>query len=67
MPVPLDALIAGMVQHGLPEPVAQLMASFDAGAGRGDLAATSSAVAELTGAPPRGVREFLLTQRVALG
>ena len=65
--VPLDALIAGMVQHGLPEPVAQLMASFDAGAARGDLAATSSAVVELTGAPPRSVREFLQAQRLALG
>lgn len=43
------------------------MASFDAGAAKGDLATTSGAVAELTGAPPRSVREFLLAHRSALG
>lgn len=67
VPVPTGALIAGMVQHGLPEPVARLMASFDAGAAKGDLATTSTAVADLTGTPPRTVRDFLHAHRAALG
>jgi NAD(P)H dehydrogenase (quinone) len=65
--IPRDAQIAGMIEHGLPAPVAALMASFDAGAAIGDLAATSANVEALTGTAPRTVRAFLEAHRAALG
>ena len=64
--VPPAALIEGLLAHGLPEPMAALFASFDAGIARRDLAAVSGAVEQLTGRAPQGVREFLLTHRAAL-
>jgi NAD(P)H dehydrogenase (quinone) len=62
-----DALIAGMVRSGLPEPVARLMASFDAGMRRGLFAPVSGAVQELTGRTPMNVRSFLESHTDALG
>ncbi len=64
--VPKDALIRGMIEHGLPQPVAELYASFDAGIARGDLSAATDTVARLTGRPPQSVRDFLRAHRAAL-
>jgi NAD(P)H dehydrogenase (quinone) len=66
VPVALDALVAGMVASGMPEPIARLYASFDAGAARGDFATATATVEQLTGARPQSVREFLAAHRAAL-
>jgi NAD(P)H dehydrogenase (quinone) len=55
-----------MIGSGLPEPVARLMASFDAGMQGGYFAPVTSAVQELTGRPPMSVRSFLESHRDAL-
>jgi NAD(P)H dehydrogenase (quinone) len=55
-----DAFVAGLVEHaGLPEPVAQFIASFGRAAREGQLAASSDAVERLTGSPPQSFRELL--------
>jgi NAD(P)H dehydrogenase (quinone) len=61
-----QALLAGMIEHGLPEPVARVYSSFDGAIAAGELGTTSDTVARLTGRAPRSVREFLLEQRAAL-
>lgn len=61
-----EALVAGMVEHGVPRAVAELYASFDVAIARGELAAVTGAVGELTGRPPRSVRDFLVEHRAAL-
>jgi len=65
--VSVDALVAGMVEHGLPEPVARVYAAFDVAIARGELAAASPAVAQLTGTPPQRLDAFLRANRAALG
>jgi NAD(P)H dehydrogenase (quinone) len=68
-PVFLDdeAWVAAMVEHaGLPEPVARTYATFGAAARRGYAAVVSSAVEDLTGRPPRTVREVLEAHRAEL-
>lgn len=57
--VPGPALVQGLVQHGFPEPVAQIFASFDAAIQKGDLAAVHPASAQLLGRPTTSVRAFL--------
>jgi NAD(P)H dehydrogenase (quinone) len=57
-PVPLAALIEGMVQHGLPRPVAEIYASFDAGTAAGDLDVKSDHVERFTGQKPVAMRDF---------
>jgi NAD(P)H dehydrogenase (quinone) len=66
VPVPPDALRAGMIGAGLPAPVADLLVSFDVATARGALATVSSAVAELTGGAPTSVAAFLAAHRDAL-
>lgn len=61
-----DAAQRGLVQAGLPEPVAALLVSFERSGARGQLAVASGAVSSLTGAPPAGVRDFLAQHRAAL-
>lgn len=65
-PITLEQAIAGMVQSGMPEPVAQAYASFDAGIAQGWLHEVTSVVQDLTGRAPTSVREFLASQRDAL-
>jgi NAD(P)H dehydrogenase (quinone) len=65
--VPAEALVAGMVQHGLPRPLAELYASFDVSVARGELAQVTNTVEKLTGQAPTSLRDFLRTQRAALG
>lgn len=57
--VPVEALVQGLVGHGLPEPVAQLLASFDTAIARGELAIVSGTVATLTGRAPESLASFL--------
>jgi NAD(P)H dehydrogenase (quinone) len=64
--VPAPALIEGMVGHGLPRPVAELLASFDAAAAKGDLGQVSPAVEQLWGEKPTSVAAYLRSQRAAL-
>jgi NAD(P)H dehydrogenase (quinone) len=59
-----DAWVAAMVEHaGMPEPVAQTYATFAAATRRGYVAVVSSTVQDLTGRPPRTVREVLDVHR----
>jgi NAD(P)H dehydrogenase (quinone) len=54
-----DALIAGMMAGGLPEAAARVLASFPAAAREGFLGPVSNAVEELTGTPPRSLRDVV--------
>jgi NAD(P)H dehydrogenase (quinone) len=63
--VPLQALIDGMVQHGLPRPLAEIYASFDAGTAAGELDVTSDHVERFTGQKPQAMRDFLRANQAA--
>ena len=54
-----DQLVAGMVEAGTPEFVARIVASFPAAAREGLLGSVSSAVEDLTGTPPRSLRDIV--------
>jgi len=66
VPLTLEALINGMVSAGLPQPVAELYASFDGAAAKGELNVVTNAVEELTGRKPTSVEDFLAANRQAL-
>ena len=60
--VPVDdaTLVGILVEHaGLPEPVAEFIASFGRAGREGQLSTVSNAVEELTGTPPRHFRDVL--------
>lgn len=59
VPLSVETLTANMVQAGLPQPVAEIIASFDAAAAQGKLSAVSSTVEDLTGHKPAHVADFL--------
>jgi NAD(P)H dehydrogenase (quinone) len=61
-----EALLEGMIQHGLPKPLAEIFASFDAAAAKGQLAVVTETVAKLTGRPPQSLRSFLSDARAVL-
>lgn len=63
--IPLPALIDGMVQHGLPRPLAEVFASFDAGFAAGELATVSDTVQRLTGKAPQSLGDFLRETKAA--
>jgi len=54
-----DALIAGMVAAGIPEPGARVLASIHRAGREGCLGDVSSAVQDLTGTPPKPLRDVL--------
>jgi len=64
-PIPLSALIEGMVQHGLPRPLAEVYASFDAGTAAGVLDVTSDSVARFSGQKPQSMADFLRANKAA--
>ena len=64
--VPIEALLKGMTEHGVPKPIADLLASFDLAVSKGELAKVTKAVETLTGKPPQSVRDFLVANRSAL-
>jgi NAD(P)H dehydrogenase (quinone) len=66
VPVTPEALKAGMVAGGLPEPVADLVVSFDITIAQGALAVASSTVKDLAGRAPQSVSDFLAERRAAL-
>jgi NAD(P)H dehydrogenase (quinone) len=57
--IPVEALISGMVDHGLPRPVAEIYASFDTATAKSELSLVTSAFKELTGDEPRTVSDWL--------
>ena len=63
VPVDDEALVAGMVAAGMPEPRARALTSFAVAAREGFLGKVSSAVEELTGRPPRSLREIVVSSR----
>jgi len=64
--VPAAALIAGLVQGGVPENMAQVLARFDTDAAKGYFAIVSGDFEVLTGRPPESVAAFLARNRQAL-
>ena len=56
----------GLIGAGLPPMVADIMLSFEAATAQGFVGDVSTAVADLTGIAPQGVREFLTANRAAL-
>ena len=55
-----ETYAAGLVEHaGMPQPVAEVYASFGTGARRGYSAPVSDTVLQLTGRPPTAVRDVL--------
>jgi NAD(P)H dehydrogenase (quinone) len=58
-----EALIAGMVAGGLPEPAARTLTSFAVAAREGFLGRVSNAVEQLTGRPPRSLRDVVIASR----
>lgn len=64
--VPVPALIEGMVGHGLPRPIAELLASFDAATAQGDYRQVTATVEQLSGTKPTSVAAFLRANRAAL-
>lgn len=63
--IPHEALVEGMVQHGLPRPIAEVYASFDAGFAAGELAQVSDTVERLTGKRPEKLGDFLRRSKAA--
>lgn len=66
VPMEPDALVAAMVQGGMPDAVGKLWVSFDVGMGRGFFEPASTAFRELTGKEPTSVAEFLTAHKQAL-
>jgi NAD(P)H dehydrogenase (quinone) len=66
VPLPADAIVAGMVEAGLPQPMAEAYVTFGVGAADGTLAVVSTAVADLTGKAPQSVHDYLAAHREAL-
>jgi len=66
VPLPLSVLVDNMVAAGLPQPVAELFASFDTGIAQGYFETVSPAFEELTGRKPGSAADFLAAHREAL-
>ncbi|HEX4458708.1 MAG TPA: SDR family oxidoreductase, partial [Polyangia bacterium] len=60
------AYVDGLVAHGMPQPIAEIFASFDSAIARGEVAHVGDGVQRLTGQPPRSMRDFLAAHRQAL-
>lgn len=57
--VPVEALVDGMVKHGLPQGLATTLSAFDTDTARGYFAVTGDAVERFTGRKPATFAEFL--------
>ena len=64
--VEVPALVAGMIEHGVPKPIAELYATFDVGVAQGYLATPSDTVRSFTGRAPQSVRDYLIAHKQAL-
>jgi NAD(P)H dehydrogenase (quinone) len=63
VPIPLEAMIQGMVDAGLPRPLAETYASIQTATAEGKFAKVSSAFTDLTGRQPQTIRDFLTAQK----
>lgn len=61
-----EQLKGGLLQHGLPEAVANLIVSFDANTRQGRIAIKTDAVEELTGRKPRSMADFMAANKAVL-
>jgi NAD(P)H dehydrogenase (quinone) len=66
VPVTRNALVAAMVENGLPEFMADVFSSFDVAIAKGNLDVASGDVKELTGQKGQSVRDFLLANKAVL-
>lgn len=66
VPVAAAALLQGMKDQGVPALLAELYASFDVAAARGDFANVSDTVPRLTGKPAQTIEAFLRVNRAVL-
>lgn len=66
VPLDLETLIENMVSAGLPRPVAEGFASFDAAIAQDKFSAVSNAVEGLTGRKPTSLADFLTAHRDVL-
>lgn len=66
VPLELETHIQNMAAAGLPRPVAEGLASFDAAIAQGKFSQVSSAVADLTGRQPTSVADFMAANRDVL-
>jgi NAD(P)H dehydrogenase (quinone) len=64
--LPVDGLIAGMKQAGLPEELVGILARFDLDTAKGRLGVVSGDFEALTGRKPRSVADFLSAHKHAL-
>ncbi len=63
VPVPVQGLIDGMVAHGLPQPLAEIFASFDTNTAAGRVSQVTGDFRRLTGRDPLPYRDWLAQQR----
>lgn len=66
LPIELDAVIQGMTSGGLPRPLAEAFATFDAAVAQDKFSVVTSTVEELTGRKPISVADFLSAHREIL-
>jgi NAD(P)H dehydrogenase (quinone) len=66
VPVSVDDLVAGMVAHGLPEPVARTFASFDAAQAQGHFMPVTGDYKALTGVDPTPFDAWLTANQALL-
>jgi len=59
VPVSVDALVQGMVSHGLPEPVARMFASFDENTAADGFGEVTGDYEKLTGRQPQSFEDWL--------
>lgn len=57
--IPLEALVQGMVQAGLPEPLARVFASFDTNTEAGRVAEVTGDFQLITGRQPQSFEDWL--------
>jgi NAD(P)H dehydrogenase (quinone) len=62
-PISVEERVAAMIAAGLSPTVAEIYASFDIGVARGTFDVVSTVVADLTGAPPTSVADFVAEHR----
>lgn len=63
VPVPGSELVQGMVAAGLPQPVAQLLASFDANTAAGYVGTVTDDYRRITGRAPQSLDDWLTAHR----
>jgi NAD(P)H dehydrogenase (quinone) len=65
VPLQPGAQVQNLVKVGLPQPIAELLVSFDTAVAQGRFSAVSSAVEDLTGRKPQRVADFLAVNKPA--